>query len=134
MATPSVVPDSPGPAPKAKHEKDTVIVPAQREGFERVFLGEDRWRAIRISGGMLPGIKYVAAYQVQPVSAVTHYAPVDRIEPYGEEGKYQLVFSAKAKPLEQPVPFGDAPQGAMQGPRYTNFERLIAARKLADLL
>jgi hypothetical protein len=127
-------PPTPGPAPKAKHEKDTVIVPAQKDGFERVFLGEDRWRAIRVSGGMLRRIKYVAAYQVQPVSAVTHYAPVERIEPYGEEGKYQLVFSAKAKPLEHPVPFGDAPQGAMQGPRYTSFERLLAARKLADLL
>ena len=109
VATPSVVPDTPGPAPKAKNEKDTVVVPAQKEGFERVFLGEDRWRAIRVSGGMLRSIKYVAAYQVQPVSAVTHYAPVERIEPYGEEGKYQLVFSAKAKPLEHPVPFGDAP-------------------------
>jgi hypothetical protein len=58
-----LVPRTPGPAPKARHEKDTVIVPAQREGFERVFLGEDRWRAIRVSGGMLPRIKYVAAYQ-----------------------------------------------------------------------
>ena len=43
-------PPTPGPAPKAKHEKDTVIVPAQKDGFERVFLGEDRWRAIRVSG------------------------------------------------------------------------------------
>jgi hypothetical protein len=124
----------PRPALGARHEKDTIIVPAQRDGFEQVFLGENCWYAIRVSGGMLPKIKYIAAYQTQPVSAITHYAPVARIEPYGEEGKYRLVFSAKAKLLEEPIPYGDAPTGAMQGPRYTSFERLMAARKLTDLL
>ena len=64
--------------------------------------------------------------------AITHYAPVDRIEPYGESGKYKLVFSAKAKPIT-PIPFGDAPQGTMQGIRYTTFSQLMAAKKLTDL-
>ena len=134
VATPKASAEPTRVAPKLKHEKDTVIVPAQKDGFEQVFLGEDCWHAIRISGGMLPKIKYIAAYQTQPVSAVTHYAPIERIEPYGEEGKYRLVFSAKAKPLGQPIPFADAPGGAMQGPRYTTFERLMAARKLTELL
>ncbi|BAY96029.1 MULTISPECIES: GIY-YIG nuclease family protein [unclassified Tolypothrix] len=114
-------------------EKDTVIVPAQKEGFERVFLGEDCWYAIRISGGMLQKIKYIAGYQTAPVSAITHYAPIDRIEPYGEEGKYKLIFSEKAKPIGQ-IPFGNAPKGAMQGIRYTSFTSLQSAKKLADLL
>lgn len=119
--------------PKATSKKpDTVIVPAQKEGFEKVFLGEDCWYAIRISGGMLDSIKFIAGYQTHPVSAITHYAPVDRIEPYGEDGKYKLVFSEKAKPIG-PIPFGDAPTGAMQGPRYTTFERLRTATKLSDL-
>lgn len=91
---------------------DTIIVPAQKEGFEKIFLGENCWWAIRISGGMLDRIKYVAAYQTQPVSAITHYAPVARIEPYGEEGKYKLVFSEKAKAIT-PIPYGNAPSGAM---------------------
>ena len=112
---------------------DTVIVPAQREGFEKVFLGEDCWYSIRISGGMLDKIKYIAAYQTQPASAITHYAVVDRIEPYGESGKYKLIFSEKAQTL-RPIPFGDAPQGAMQGPRYTTFEKLKTAKKLSDVL
>jgi len=98
-----------------------------------VFLGEDCWYAIRISGGMLDKIKYIAAYQTQPVSAITHYAPVDRIEPYGEGGKYKLVFSEKAKPLA-PIPFGDAPTGSMQGPRYTTIAQLLAAKKITDLI
>ena len=108
-------------------------MPAQKEGFERVFLGEDCWYAVRISGGMLDKIKYIAGYQTQPVSAITHYAPVSRIEPYGEDGKFKLIFSGKAKPLG-PIPYADAPQGAMQGPRYTTFAMLQAGRKLADLL
>jgi hypothetical protein len=81
---------------------------------------------------MLEKIKYIAVYQTQPVSAITHYAPVDRIEPYGEGGKYKLIFSMKAKPIG-PIPFADAPQGAMQGPRYTTFAKLTAAKKLTDL-
>lgn len=112
---------------------DTIIVPAQKDGFEKVFLGEDCWYAVRISGGMLDNIKYVAGYQTHPVSAITHYAPVSRIEPYGEEGKFKLVFSGKAKPIA-PIPYGDAPSGAMQSPRYTTFAKLQTGKKLSDLL
>ena len=114
------------------NKPDTVIVPAQKEGFEKVFLGEDCWYSIRISGGMLDKIRYIAAYQSQMVSAITHYAPVDRIEPYGESGKYKLIFSEKAQTLG-PIPYEGVPPGAMQGPRYTTFEKLKAAKKLSDL-
>lgn len=116
----------------ASQTPDTIVVPAQEDGFKRVFLGESCWYAIRISGGMLDKIRYIAAYQSQPISAVTHYAPVDRIEPYGESGKYRVIFSEKAKAIE-PIPFGDAPSGAMQGLRYTTFGKLMAAKKLTDV-
>jgi len=112
---------------------DTVIVPARKEGFEKVFLGEDCWYAIRISGGMLDKIKFIAAYQADPVRAITHFAAVDHIEPYGEDGKYKLVFSAKAMPIG-PIPFADAPTGSMQGPRYTTLEKLKSAKKLTDVI
>ena len=116
------------------NKPDTVIVPAKKDGFEETFLGENCWYSIRISGGMLEKIKYIAAYQSQPISAITHYAPVDRIEPYGESGKYKLIFSEKAQTLG-PIPYDeDAPTGAMQGPRYTTFEKLKVAKKLSDLL
>ncbi|WP_236552427.1 GIY-YIG nuclease family protein [Belnapia sp. F-4-1] len=132
VATPLTKASAPA-APIVSYENDTVIVPAQKGGFEKVFLGEHCWHAIRISGGMLQKIKWIAAYQAQPISAITHVAPVSRIEPYGEGSKYKLVFSEPAKPIT-PIPFADAPSGAMQGPRYTTYSKLTAAKKLTDLV
>jgi hypothetical protein len=114
-------------------EPDTIIVPAQKDGFANVFLGENAWYAIRISGGMISKIKFIAAYQSQPISAITHVAPVARIEPHGDSGKYKLIFSEPAKPIG-PIPFGDAPSGSMQGSRYTTYEKLMKAKTISDLL
>lgn len=119
--------------PSASVSNDVVVVvPAQEEGFKAVFLGEHRWRSIRIAGGKLQQIRYLAVYQTKPISAVTHYAPVAEIEPYGEGGKYQLIFSGP--PVEiTPIPFADASPGLMQGPRYTTLGRLLAAKTVTEL-
>lgn len=111
---------------------NTIIVPAQEEGFNEVFLGENCWYAIRIGGGKLHEIKYIAAYQTAPVSAVTHYAEVESIEPYGDGGKYKLNFVAHAKPIG-PINFGSAKQGTLQSPRYTSYEKLLSAKEVMDL-
>jgi hypothetical protein len=81
---------------------------------------------------MLSKIKFIAAYRTQPESKVTHYAPVARIEPYGEPGKYKLIVAEPAKDIG-PIPFGDAPQGSMRGPRYMTLKKFLKARKLTDL-
>ena len=111
---------------------DTVIVPAQEDGFKRVFLGENCWYSIRISAGKLGKIRYIAVYQTNPVAAITHYATVDRIEPYGDSGKYRLIFSEPAKKIG-PIPFADAVQGSMQSTRYTTLEKIKSAKKLTDI-
>jgi hypothetical protein len=111
---------------------NTIIVPAKKEGFEEVFLGEDCWYSVRIGGGALKDIKYIAAYQSQPISAITHYAPVEKIIPYGDSGKYKLIFSEPAIKID-PIPYDDLPSGAMQSSRYTNFERLKASKKMSQL-
>ena len=133
VATPGAGPIAPPSATADADDRDTVVVPAQEDGFKKVFLGEDCWYSIRIGGGMLPRIKYIAAYQTTPVSAISHYAPVQRIEPYGDEGKYRLVFAEPAKPLVKPIPFADAPTGSMQGPRYTSLSKLLSAKRVSDL-
>jgi hypothetical protein len=133
IATPHLAPAPPiQTVGVGKPQLDTVIVPARQDGFAEVFLGKNCWYAIRIAGGMREKIKYIAAYQSQPESKVTHYAPVASIEPYGEEGKYKLIFAEPAKPIG-PIPLGDAPSGSMQGPRYTTLQKLLTAKKLADL-
>lgn len=113
--------------------KDTLVVPAREDGFKEVFLGQNEWYAVRLAGGMLEKIKYVAAYQTNPVSAVTHWAPVAKIEPYGEEGKYKLIFAEPAHQLEKPIVYGDAPRGYMQGLRYTSHNKLKIAKKVTEL-
>ena len=132
VATPKVTTEYEPNSITKESDFDTIIVPAQEEGFNKVFLGEDCWHSIRISAGKLDKIRYIAAYQTSPVTAITHYAPVDRIELYGDSGKYRLIFSEKAREIG-PIPFANAPQGSMQSTRYTTLEKLKNAKKLTDL-
>jgi hypothetical protein len=115
-----------------KHVQDTIVVPAQEDGFKDVFIGENCWYSIRIGGGKLKDIKYIAAYQTAPISAITHYAKVESIEPYGDGGKYKLNFTAPAESIG-PITYGGAKQGMMQSSRYTSYEKLITAKVLDDL-
>jgi len=117
---------------KKKDIQDTIIVPAQKEGFKNVFIGKNCWYAIRIGGGKLKEIKYIAAYQTSPISKVTHVAEVESIEPYGDGGKYKLNFVSPAKPIG-PIKYGKAKTGIMQSTRYTSYKKLTSAKELVDL-
>ena len=119
------------PATK-KTINDTIVIPAQEDGFKNVFLGENCWYSIRIGGGKLKDIKYIAAYQTSPISSITHYAEVQSIEPYGDGEKYKLNFSAPATKIE-PIVYGSAKAGMLQSPRYTSFKKLLTAKELVDL-
>lgn len=114
--------------------QDTIVVPAQKEGFEKVFIGENAWWAIRVAAKHREHLKWIAAYQVTPVCAVTHIAPIDHLEPYGDEGKFKVVFASPAEPLPRPIPFGKARMGAMQGARYTTRDQLLSAQSVKDLV
>ena len=131
-----VHPKTPAKADIAAAEpvKDTIVVPAQKEGFERVFIGEKAWWAIRIAAKHRDHLKWIAAYQVMPICAVTHVAPIDHLEPFGDEGKFKVVFASPAQPLTKPIPFGKAQSGAMQGARYTTREQLLTAQSVKDLI
>ena len=110
---------------------DTVIVPALKEGFDRVFIGENKWWAIRLAGGALSKIKYIAAYQTAPVSAITHIAEVSSIQLYGDTSKYQVNFSGPAKQIE-PIKL-DKPSLALQNIRYTTREKILKSKTLSEL-
>lgn len=114
-------------------ELDTIVVPAREDGFKEVFIGQKCWYQIRISTAMLDKIKYIAAYQVAPISAITHVAEVDRIDKYKDTDKYIIYFKDNAKQIRK-IPLPGAVKGlAPQAPRYTTHARLIEAKTLSDL-
>jgi hypothetical protein len=112
---------------------DTVVVPAREEGFERVFLGEDCWYAIRLHASMRPQIKYIASYQVASISAITHVAPVRSIEPWKETGKYVVNFSEKAKEISPLKLVKGGRVKPLQSLRYTTKKVLDQAKTLDDV-
>ncbi len=111
---------------------DTIVVPARDDGFEQVFLGEDQWYQIRVGAAMKERIKYIAAYRVAPISAVTHVAEVREIRPYKDTGKYIVLFRGPALEIT-PIPVKD-PRHAPQGPVYVKHEDLSRAKYLEDAL
>lgn len=114
-------------------EFDTIVVPAREDGFKETFLGENKWYAIRIHASMIPQIKYIAAYQVAPVSAITHWALVKSIEPWEDTGKFVVNFAEPARGLG-PIPL--VPRSrvkALQNARYTSFDRLQKAKSLDEV-
>jgi hypothetical protein len=114
-------------------EVDTIVVPAREDGFQEVFLGENRWYAVRVHRGVIPRIKYIAAYQVAPVSAITHWAPVKNVEPWRDTGKCVVNFAGPVKKIG-PIPL--VPRSrvkALQNIRYTCFNKLRGAKTLDEV-
>ena len=111
---------------------DTIIVPAQADGFKKVFLGEHRWYAIRIGPAMKDRIKFIAAYQVAPISTVTHCAEVAEIRPYKDTGKYVVIFKRPAVKIRPIKPRNT--RFSPQGPIYAQRNRLLKAKALEDAL
>jgi len=113
---------------------DTIVVPAQKDGFDKVFLGQNAWYSIRISSAMRDKIKYIAAYQSSPVSAITHVAEVDRIEKYRDTDKCIVYFKSKARKIDNIGLPNGSPAGLVpQSSRYTNFIRLANAKTIDQL-
>lgn len=108
---------------------DTVVVPAREEGFQQRFINENSWFAIRINAKHINKLKYIAAYRVAPIGAITHLAEIDSIEPYGNTGKYMLRFKGAATTVG-PIPRMENDIANMQSARYALREKLLAANHL----
>ncbi len=109
---------------------DTMVAPAKKEGFERVFLGQKEWYAVRIASSVIPRLKYLAMYEVAPVKAIRWVGKIESIQPYEDTGKYKIYLSEINK--IEPIKLGN-PKYAPYGPRYTTFELLQKAKDLGDL-
>ena len=117
---------------------DTIVCPAKQDGFEKAFLGQHAWWAIRIAEQNIPKIKFIAIYQSQPISAITHYGQVDRIEPYTGEDEdarkyYKLFLKGEPVVLPKPVTLGKNVHLKPQGPKYAKLDDILNARTLDDV-
>lgn len=108
---------------------DTIVVPAREEGFKQRFLNEHCWFAVRINAKHISKLKFIAAYQVAPVGAITHVAEIDAIVPYNDTGKYMIKFKAAATAIV-PIPRSDGSDINMQSSRYALREKVLAAKNL----
>ena len=107
---------------------DTIIVPAEKEGFEKEFINNNRWYAVKIGINMLDKLKYIAVYQKSPVKAITYYAEIADIKLYQNTDKYIIYFKDNAKKLTNPIKLNpNNPSKAPQGRVYTSFNKIINA-------
>jgi hypothetical protein len=113
---------------------DTIVVPAKLEGFEAVFIGKNCWYAIRINAKHIPRFKYIAAYQVAPISAVTYIGEIGKVAPYQNSGKMIVHFKGPAVALERPVRLREGKNGSQpQSPRYTSKKKILTAEFVDEL-
>jgi hypothetical protein len=105
-------------------EIDTIVVPAREDGFNEVFLKNDQWFAIRLNASMIPKIKYIAAYQTAPISAITYIAEVKTIEQWRDTNKYIVYFTEPAERIK-PVKLGKIKSKAPQNSRYSSRDRIL---------
>jgi len=123
---------------KSFKQFDTIIVPAHEAGFLKEFINNKRWFAIRIGTSNIDKIQYIATYRAKPLSAITHYAKVDKIEKYDGDNEYgkikngrrYILFISDVIEINH-VKLADALPP--QSPRYTSLNELLKAKKLSDL-
>jgi hypothetical protein len=116
---------------RKRGEYDTIVCPAHQAGFEREFLGRNRWYAIRISRNVIPRLKFIALYVTSPIGQITHYGRIHSIRPWRSTNKYIVKLRGKAKRIG-PIEF--SPKVSVQAPRLALMARLMRARTLADAL
>lgn len=114
---------------------DTIVVPAQQDGFEKVFLGENQWYYIRIDKKRLKKIKWIAVYVGAPVSAITHYAKVKGEPELDEnEGKYIIKFDGEPIQLTHKIILGDINSMYVRSNKYITKQQLLEAREYKDII
>lgn len=112
---------------------NTIVVPAQADGFKEEFLHHHQWFAVRLKSAMLHKIKYIAAYQVAPVSGITHVAQVERIEKFKDSGKYIVHFKPDSIEKINKIGLGKKKALAPQAPRYTTYRAIMEAKTLDEI-
>ncbi len=107
-----------------------MITPARADGHREAFLKKKAWWAVRIASSIIPKLKYLAMYEVAPISKIRWVGKIQSIKPYEDTGKY-IIYLSKIWKIE-PIEMGNS-NLAPQGSKYTTFELLENAKTLEDL-
>jgi len=111
---------------------DTVVCAALEDGFKHAYMENNAWWEIRLSQKAREKLKYLAIYEKAPIAHISHYAEIERIEPYKDTGKYILYL--KNKKTVKPIKLSGKAKGeAPQAPRYTTLEKLLKAKSISEL-
>lgn len=111
---------------------DTIVCAAFEDGFKHAYIENNAWWEVRLSQEAREKLKYLAIYEKAPIAHVSHYAEIDRIEPYKDTGKYILYL--KNKKIVKPIKLGTGRKGeAPQSPRYTTLQKLLNAKIVSEL-
>ena len=127
------VKESLGKSVRKISDVDTIVCPAQTEGFKEVFLRQSKWYAIRISPTMIPQIKFIAIYESQPVSAIRYVGEVANIRPYENTGKYEVIIKNIQK-LPQEIKLTKQDMNKVPyAPKYSRMDLIKKAKTIGDV-
>ena len=110
-----------------------MVCAAKEDGFKRAFLDQKSWWAVRLNIKTIPHIKYIAIYQVAPISKITYYGKISKIELYENTGKYKLYLLGDPIKLGRPVALGANRYLKPQGPKYARLSVIKKAETLDDI-
>lgn len=115
---------------------DTVILSSTGRGFEETFLGESEspcWYPCRISDERERGLRYIAIYRGQPVSAITHYAKIKEFKYDPDLGCKVCHFDGDPIELPNQIVLGRKDACFFIGAKYTSLENLLNATRADEL-
>jgi len=119
---------------------DTVVLSSSGTGFEEVFLGQDNdngekcWYPCRISDARQTNLKYIAIYRGQPISAITHYAKINKIVFDHEKECKVCYFDGEPQELPNSIDLGCKDSCFFVGAKYTKLEHLLNAKTATDII
>lgn len=114
-----------------KKEFDTIICPSRYDGMQ-VFLEEKKWYYVKMDNEKKQYIKYIGIYFGDPISSITHYAKVKKIEEV-EPGKNIIYLENNPVKLKTPVKLGNINAMSVRNNKYTTLKKLLNAKEYSDL-
>lgn len=115
---------------------DTAILSSTDKGFVNTFLGQAEppcWYPCRISDAREQGLKFIAIYRGQPISAITHYAKIKEFKYDPERNCKVCYFDGDPIKLPNKITLGSKDACYFIGTKYTSLKSLLNATKADEL-